>query len=949
MYSARTSHRSRAGRIRPVAFSLLALAASQLAFGQAAAPAPEEKKDDKAVAPAAATAPSDAAKNDVSPDTVLLETFRVGAGFASSLAAAAEAKQNSSALVEVIMPEDIGKLPDVSIADALTRLTGLTSQRVNGRNQQVTIRGFSPDFSIGTLDGVEQATTNDNRAVEYDQYPSELVGGVVVYKTGQADLVGGLAGTVDLLTTSPLSITNRVLDVSAFYNWTAYSQLTPGVKKAGESYTASYVDHFADGTEGLYLGFSHTENPYQAKQWSAWGYPTAPDGNLVLGGSRVFAQSELLKRDAFVAVIESRPSEFIHSKLDFLYSKFDENKLLGGMQIPMAEWSGAQLSPGYTVTNGLITNYTLTNVNPVLEQLVTHWKDHIESVIWNLDLGDKSAWPVKVQSGWSAAKRKEEVLETYAGLGFNNTEADPATLAVTQMAGPTPAQAISNTDFSDASLFTITDPQGWGVGALPATGQEGYLKYFAESDVADSVKVSTKHALDRSIFKDIELGLGYSERYKYAAQNPTGYLVNSSGMPSAPLPAITGTTDLSYAGNLHTIGWDAEGLVSSGALTLLQNPNPGTFVGDDFKVWEEITRPFVLTNLKGTIGSLPFEGNLGVAADLTQQRSTGLSAGGGTLVTPVSASASYANLLPALNLIFKPTNQDVVRFSLGRQEQRPRMYDMRASRNYGYNATFANSTTVSPWSGSSGNPGLKPWLADSIDLSVEHYFAHGQGYVSLAAFDKKLLSYIYQQNVLTDFTGYNYTSATAPLLHQGYTSTNVNGQGGNVRGLEATAQLTSELLTGGSVKGFGIVLNGLLVNSNIQPWGPTQPSAPLPNLSKKSGNVTLYYETHGFSARISAHYQSETREYIANLGVPNPGSYGTPGDGYATEIPFHTIDAQVSYEFDRQSVLKGLTVYAEGRNLNDAALIQYNNGDSRQLANWQKYGASYRVGASYKF
>jgi iron complex outermembrane receptor protein len=277
------------------------------------------------------------------------------------------------------------------------------------------------------------------------------------------------------------------------------------------------------------------------------------------------------------------------------------------------------------------------------------------------------------------------------------------------------------------------------------------------------------------------------------------------------------------------------------------------------------------------------------------------------------------------------------------------MYDMRASRDYGYNATYASSTTVSPWSGSSGNPNLKPWESDSIDLDYEHYFKHGQGYVSVAVFEKKLLSYIYQQSVLTDFTGYNYTSATAPVLWQGQTSTPVNGQGGNVQGLEVTGSLTSDLLTDGAVKGFGVVLNGTLVNSNIRPWGPNNPTAPLPNLSKQSGNATVYWERYGFSARVSCHYQSATREYVLNLGVPNFNGVGTPNDGYSTEIAQHTIDAQLGYDFGKKSALHGLSIFLDGRNLNDAPLIQYNNGDPRQLGNWQKYGATYSMGASYKF
>jgi iron complex outermembrane receptor protein len=932
MHSQRLPH-----PIRPlVAASLLVWAAALSASGQDAKPA--------------TTTPTDksTSSNPADQPVVEMEKFNVTGTFAGSLEAAAQEKQNNSAIVEVIAIEDIGKLPDVSIADALSRLTGLTSQRINGRDQQITIRGFSPDFSVGTLEGVEQATTNDNRAVEYDQYPSELIGGVTVYKTGQAGLVGGLAGTVDLQTTSPLSIGNRVVAVSGFYNWTGLKQETPGVKKAGESYTASYVDQFAKGTEGIYLGYAHSENPYTGQQYQSWGYATDPNGNAVIGGLKIYDQAELLKRDSFIAVLESSPNDSIHSKLNFFYSKFDDDQLLDGMQIPAAEWSSAQLQPGYTVSNGVITQYTIKNVQPVVEDLVTHWVDHMESLIWNLDLAQKSDWPVKFQTGWSMAKRKEEVLEDYAGLGFNGGATDPDTMTISNGGGSNPPQIVSATNYANPALFTITDPQGWGTGTFPVTGQEGYLKYFSEKDIADSFKLSTKHDLNLPILKDVEVGVSYSERYKYDAQNPTGYLVNTDGKAQDPLPPIIGTTDLSWIGNIHAIAWDSNGLLDSGKLTLIPNPNPGTYVGDDYKVWEKITRPYFQFDLHGSIGSVPFDGNLGLMADLTQQSSNGLSAGGGTLVSPVSATSNYGDVLPTLNLIFKPTKQDFIRLFIGRQEQRPRMYDMRVSRDYGYNATYANSTTISPWSGSAGNPNLKPWMANSIDLSLEHYFAHGGGYVSVAGFDKKLLSYIYQANTVADFTGYAYTSPLPPVLHQGIVSQYVNGQGGNVSGVEATVQVTSEVLSGGMVKGFGLVANGLVVDSNIQPWGPGNGSAPLPDMSKKSLNLTLYWEGYGFSARVNDHYQSATREYVVQFGVPNPSSVGTPGDGFSVETPYHTIDAQVSYMF-KSGVLKGLSFYVEGRNLNNAPLITYNNGIPSEIINYQKYGASYRVGTSYKF
>ena len=115
-----------------------------------------------------AAAPDPAKKPDATGEVVVLEKFTVQAGFSGSLAAAAEMKQKQKVITEVIASEDIGKLPDISIADALTRLTGLTTQRSNGRSQAISIRGLTGDFSTGLLNGREQVTTGMNRAVEFD-------------------------------------------------------------------------------------------------------------------------------------------------------------------------------------------------------------------------------------------------------------------------------------------------------------------------------------------------------------------------------------------------------------------------------------------------------------------------------------------------------------------------------------------------------------------------------------------------------------------------------------------------------------------------------------------------------------------------------------------------------------------------------------------------------------
>lgn len=924
-----------------MAAGLLLAAFGPTLFGQAAASAP---------APTATPSPTPAATAAGGPETdqpIVLQQYVVTGGFASSLLAAEQAKQDSNAITEDLAPEDLGKLPYISIADALATLTGLASQRVNGRDQEISIRGLGPDFQVGTMDGVEQATTNDNRAVEYDQYPANLIGGVTVYKTGRADMVGGIGGTIDLHTLSPLGFDHRVVSLNYYYDWSGFQQLTPGVKNSGQNVTLSYIDQFANGTEGIYFGYAHTENPHPSKEFQAWGYPTADAaGDTILGGSEIWATADLLTRDAGVLVWESQPTDWVHSKVDLMYTKFKEDEDLRGMQIPMAEWSSAQLQPGYTVSGGAVTRYTLTNVQPVLESLTANRNDHLGSAIWNLDLGEKSPWPVHLQAGYSEVHRTDEDLESYAGLGFNGGATDADTLQVVQNSGQLP-QFTSATNYANAALFTLTDPQGWGTGTFPVTGQEGYLKYFNEHDIVDSVKLFATHDFNWSFVKTLEVGASVTQRYKQQAQLPTGYLVNSNGTPHAPLPPLLGTSDLSFIGNIHPIAWNGPALLANGTYTFEPNPNLGSFLGDAYKVWETVTRPYVQFDLDANPLGIPMTGNIGGVVDVASQSSDGFLGNGGNVAVPSTGGANYATFLPSLNLIFKLTQDTDLRFSAGRQEARPPMYEMRAGSDYGYNQSLANSPGQSPWSGTNGNPGLRPWLSNSVDLSLEHYFGHGGGYIALAGFDKDLLSYIYQQNTVTNFTGYYYTGP-APQTFYGYTSEYQNGVGGHVSGAELTVQLTSELLSGGAIHGFGLTLNGTLADSSIQPWGPGNGTAPLDNLSKKVANATLYYEYHGLSLRVSENYRSATREYITTYGIPTPSAIGTPNDGYSVEQPEHTIEAHVGYEFEH-GPLTGLTVYVEGQNLNNEPLITYNNGNPNQMTNWQTNGATYDAGFIYKF
>jgi len=150
----------------------------------------KHKRSALSIALAVAMAPTLAAAQSATPASTTDTEQAAGAvtdldkvqvtGLRRAIEGAISVKRDSTSIVEAISAEDIGRLPDVSIAESLARLPGLAAQRVAGRAQVISVRGLSPDFSTTLLNGREVVSTGDNRSVEFDQYPSELVSGVTV-------------------------------------------------------------------------------------------------------------------------------------------------------------------------------------------------------------------------------------------------------------------------------------------------------------------------------------------------------------------------------------------------------------------------------------------------------------------------------------------------------------------------------------------------------------------------------------------------------------------------------------------------------------------------------------------------------------------------------------------------------------------------------------------------
>ena len=864
-------------------------------------------------------------------------------GYRRSLQDAMRMKQNSDLIVEAISAEDIGKLPDNSIAEALTRLTGLAGQRLNGRQQVISIRGLAPDFSTALLNGRQQVTAGDNRGVEFDQYPSELLEAVMVYKTPAASLTGqGLAGTVDMRTISPLAYGERALAGNVRYEWNQVAAINPEADDSGLRYSVSYIDQLAEDTVGIALGYAGINSPTQRELLDIWGYnnsfPDTAGADLVTGGA-VKAQSSKLERDSLMAVVEFALSDSVSSTVDVYHSSFAENALSREFAMPLfPQWFGTSLS-NINSDGGLVTGATYGGVKAVLGNNLDARDSTLWAAGWKLEADFGDQWTGTFDLSRSAIDREDIILALNSGTGPQG-QGDLDTIAFEGGGGGAP-NFTAALDYADTSQITLTSPQGWGAwGSGIAGGQVGYDNRPSIDDELTQMRLSAERLMEGAI-SSVEVGYQYDSRTKSKINSNQGFLGFADGSLEKPFTS-SGVVKTPY-GLPGIATFDPLATFDSGIYYRVDNFHSGV-VSNDWEVTEEISLFYAQAGLEFNLGNLPVNGNFGVQVVTTDQSSSGTSAKQGQFLSPTDAGVqivtdgdTYTEYLPSLSLNVDVAEGHIVRFGVARTLARARMDDMRAGRQVNFNSAFADSTDISqsPWSGNGGNPRLRPWMADAVDLSYEWYFPEGMGYFAVAAFAKKLTTYIYEQRILTDFS-YFPTGDVTPALTTGLVSRPANGDGGDISGLELSLQVAGEMLTP-ALEGFGAVFNASFTSSEIE-RGTDDPNTPVPGLSEDVTNITLYYERHGFSARVSRNFRSEFLGEVAGFGASR-----TLRSIASEEL----LDAQVNYSFETGR-LEGVTLYAQGTNLTDEPFYSYLNGNERLVKDYQVYGRTLFVGLSYK-
>ena len=160
----------------------------------------------------------------------------VTTGIKSSLKDAIDIKRKNVGVVDAISAEDIGKFPDGNLAESLSRLVGVTTERSNDEGTKISVRGLGPEFNLVTLNGRSMPTVPGRyvggRSFNFGDISSHGISAVEVYKSANATLpTGGLGSTVNMVTTKPLDIDRDTIGSFAVkaYDHTKGDSITPEV------------------------------------------------------------------------------------------------------------------------------------------------------------------------------------------------------------------------------------------------------------------------------------------------------------------------------------------------------------------------------------------------------------------------------------------------------------------------------------------------------------------------------------------------------------------------------------------------------------------------------------------------------------------------------------------------------------------------------------------------
>ena len=888
-----------------------------------------------------------------------------------------ETKRNATVVVDGIVNDEIGALPDNSVGDTLERITGVTADRFKGNANELSVRGLGPTLSFSTFNGREVSTAGPDRSVAFQQFPSELVNGVLVYKTQQSDfLEGGVAGVVELRSIKPIDYGRRRIQAEFRGAYLPKDDDIRGRNGLGYRANASYTDSWDTkfGEMGVSLGYQHLDQATPEDYYitnSAFvpcttyatapntatancsNATTAPTGATV--GPRYFATSARTYqakvtseiRDGFIGAFQWKPTNELDISLDAQYSNRKSDEYRNQLAITQGLRGIQPLIVGGVSndqSDGALLKY---NGNSTLE---VQLEDRLRKE--------------KYIGGGGAVTWQRDRLTVSGDLSYSQSHRTELQKATNMRSRVPVAYTLDATQDEVPSVtftnFDVNDPSNFLLAAGPVANSN-YARYRLVTDRFDkigAVRGDVTYDLDGSFFQSVKFGGRLSDHRRTQDANNNNDVtipVPYDGRTAAQLVSAANTncrvpfsTGNFMDGKTNLNSWalfDNDCLFRSytGRDT---NPLPDNSPGpEDSNIRERIGAAYVMTSFRSQLGETSFSGNAGLRYVRTKVLSKGFrgpvtvvpSVGGsvatvtkvaGAPLEEIEGKGEYEYLLPSVNVAFDLNDITKLRLAGYKALSRSGIEDFNVGITPGADTTATTVEGVLAGS-TTGNPNLKPLRGWNLDASLEFYInrdtlftiATYYKWLKGAAFDAEqpLPTSIVANGSLVTF------NAIAPAN---------DPETRHLYGVEFSGSHAFSYLPG-FLSGLGASGSVSITEADFEFPDPSTVSpyvdpANLIGLSKYTANGSVYWENDKLSLRASYRYRSD---YFK----PTSGSTNrvTRGSGY--------LNLSASYDLTKSVQLK-----LQALNVTNTRDVMYRTGED-SITEVSDNGAQIYFGARLRF
>jgi TonB-dependent receptor len=919
-------------------------------------------------------------------------------GIRQSLASAEAIKKNADQLVDSITAQDIGRFPDVDVAESLQRIPGIQIQRNLGEGSVVAIRGLS---DIRTeLDGHDIFTANGGVGLSFEEIGPDLLSRVDVYKNPSAKMIeGSLGGTIDLRTRMPFDAEGQV--IAATVSGTRYDL----AKKNGWGASALYSNRWqtAIGEIGLLLNASAQKSDFRQDldqvEPYIWHGPISPspdggelqpspvpgyesqDIQVPKGGGFNVAGGDR-RRTSASAVLQWRPTSSVEAYAQFLTTTYHFRDT--GVSFFATDDTAAPTG-AYTVKNGVATSGELVNPGGISitygANRRTRTSDFTTGVKWSIT--DRLHLVLDYQHIDASVRQDSMTLyiTPYTSTNgvpglftanydyvFDNRGKFPTQLAVDPVTGQ-PSDFFANP--ANYGYTAIQPDRTWNE-AHGDTPRADLTWDFDDGSFIKSVSTGVRYSRKTAINRDTNVNnwitIGgtcanwSSASNCYKVSDFPQFVENNPGQATLLRGAASDLVfgpilqwqlsdalnpDAAFAHVKQISGQD----ISFGSF---DNPNQST----TSSVREKDYAGYLLAEFGSDLGNMSWDGNVGVRFVKTDEVGTGFqvvsyrTAGTGTTPSTVSTVSnfsggrSYQTWLPSVNLRLHITPKLQARLALSKNIYRPTFTQLNPS--YSLSPNY-NGQDVTPLTVDTSRP---------YDPVTNPY--QGSGSVSgnpnlkperVTSFDGALEWYfartgyayltLFKKN-LRDIIDTRTFFRTETIPNVGVVQFNVsavtNVTKGHVQGFEVGGQKFFDFLPG-AFSGLGVQANYTRADSDAGTIasgtiGGAAFKVPLINLSRDSYNLVALYDKYGLNVRVAYNWRSKYLDSINETGAQTLPIYFKP---------YGSLDASISYDFN-----KHVTVSIDGQNLTDTVNYSY-QGQPIYLRNYQINDRRYSARLSVRF